>query len=74
MAQGAFENRAGSVRSRLTGQWIVFAKDSGRNFYLTLALHDETAEAIARRIHGCAFDFPFVLELLKANGWQGLGN
>jgi hypothetical protein len=77
MVQRALENRAGrfkrGVKSRLTGEWIVFAKDSGRNFYLTLALHNETARAIACRIYGCALDFPFVLALLRSNGWNDFG-
>lgn len=27
---------------RLTGEWIVFAKHQGLNYYLTLAMHDKT--------------------------------
>ena len=45
MVQGALLNRAGSLgkktTSRLTGEWIVFAKHNGQNVYLTLAVHKE---------------------------------
>jgi hypothetical protein len=75
MVLRAFEHRAGqfseSAKSRLTGEWIVFAKNAaGRNCYLTLAIHDEPEDAIATRIYQCAWEFPFVLNILKSNGWH----
>jgi hypothetical protein len=49
MVDGALAHRSGKLgrkQSRLTGEWIVFAKTSHRNIYITLAGHDETNEAI----------------------------
>lgn len=49
----AMDHRAGNTGrgsgSRLTGEWIVFAKTGARNIYLTLGGHDETNEAILAR-------------------------
>jgi hypothetical protein len=49
----AMDHRTGSgrrgSRSRLTGEWIVFAKTRARNVYLTLGGHCETNEAILAR-------------------------
>ncbi|HEY5602207.1 MAG TPA: hypothetical protein VIM41_03785 [Gammaproteobacteria bacterium] len=57
---GAYEERA---RKSLTGEWIVFKKHEGRNFYLTLAAHDEGDEDIRRRVEmAYEFDFPFLQE------------
>lgn len=57
---GAYEERA---RKSLTGEWIVFRKHEGKNYYLTLAAHDEGDESVKRRV-GMAyeFDFPFLQE------------
>lgn len=52
MVNGALSHRSGRVarkRSRLTGEWIIFAKANGRNIYLTLAGHDETNDAVLYR-------------------------
>jgi hypothetical protein len=50
---GALEHRTGNARrggkSRLTGEWVVFAKSEGRNIYLTLGGHEEPNEAILDR-------------------------
>jgi hypothetical protein len=47
--------------NRLTGEWAVFHRHEGRNYYLTLASHDEANEAIHERaVLACDFDkFPF---------------
>jgi hypothetical protein len=49
----AMDHRAGNAscgsRSRLTGEWIVFAKTRARHVYLTLGGHCETNEAILAR-------------------------
>jgi hypothetical protein len=72
LVHGAFMHRAGSLskgaRPRLTGEWIVFAKENNRNVYLTLGTHDERNESIAIRIWQCGCEFPFVLQILKSNG------
>jgi hypothetical protein len=69
MVHGAFLNRLGSrspqAKSRVTGEWIIFGKNGGRNVYLTLAVHEEPAAAIATRIWQCGQEFPFILDILK---------
>lgn len=56
---GSYEERAG--RHKLTGEWIVFAKYENRNYYLTLAEHNEGNEVIYRRLwQGCQPEFPFL--------------
>jgi hypothetical protein len=54
---------------RLTGEWIVFAKHQGQNYYLSLATHDKsTHEDLRRQIDAiCCREFPF-LEKLITNG------
>jgi hypothetical protein len=45
----------------LTGDWIIFGKHGGANFYLDLATHDEGDDAIMTKLHrGCATEFPFL--------------
>ena len=43
---------------RLTGEWVVFAKQGDVNYYLTLGTHTEEDEAIWRRCKACAPEFP----------------
>ena len=44
---------------KLTGEWIVFAKHQGKNYYLCLNTHDAGDQAIYNRImEHCAKDFP----------------
>jgi hypothetical protein len=54
---GGHAARAGA--SRLTGEWIVFAKQDGISYYLTLGRHGDD-EAIWRRCKACAPEFPQV--------------
>lgn len=53
----------------LTGEWIVYARHKGKNYYLTLATHTEPDEKILNRIALCRNDFPFLNEYpqFKAN-------
>ncbi len=46
---------------RLTGEWIVFHRHQGENFYLTLASHQEPDEEVLKRVQlACSFDgLPF---------------
>jgi hypothetical protein len=44
---------------RITGEWIVFAKQDGINYYLTLGVHGDD-DAIAKRVRMCAAEFPHV--------------
>jgi hypothetical protein len=53
---GGHAARAGAAR--LTGEWIVFAKQDGVYYYLTLAHHEEDDEVIWRRCKACAPEFP----------------
>ena len=50
-------NNARAANSRLTGEWIVFAKAGGRNIYLTLGGHEEPDEAILERCLPAAREF-----------------
>ena len=51
---------------KLTGEWIVFAKHEGQNYYLTLATHDRsTHEGLRQQIDAlCCREFPFLERLL----------
>jgi len=54
-----FEGRANS--NNLTGEWIVFAKEGGKNYYLCLNTHKAGDQMIADRIkENCTRDFPFL--------------
>jgi hypothetical protein len=50
----------------VTGEWIIYVKVAGVNLYLTLATHNEPAEAIKERVRGCFAEFP---ELSAQLGW-----
>lgn len=52
---------------RLTGEWIVFAKHEGLNYYLTLETHDKTTHAHERQLieNICYHEFPFLEEMLR---------
>ncbi len=66
LVDGALSHRSGSVarkRSRLTGEWIIFAKAKGRNIYLTLAGHGETNEAVLSRCSLAPEEFPELASL-----------
>jgi len=49
--------------NRMTGEWIVFHKHEGKNYYLTLGSHSETNDEIHKRVAlACEFDsLPFKL-------------
>ncbi len=49
---------ARAAATQLTGEWIVFARESDVNYYLTLASHNEHDEAIFARVAECRSDFP----------------
>jgi hypothetical protein len=66
MVNGVISHRSGSLgrkQSRLTGEWIVFAKTSRRSIYLTLAGHDETNELIFSRCSVAPKEFPELASL-----------
>jgi hypothetical protein len=50
-----------SENQALTGEWIIFAKHQGENYYLTLGTHDEgDGEAFARIAAQCFAEYPFL--------------
>lgn len=58
----AYEDRTrGSEKGQngsLTGQWIVYAKHGGANYYLTLGLHDEGNHSVFARCVPALLEFP----------------
>jgi hypothetical protein len=51
--------------NRLTGDWIIFGKHAGKNYYLDLATHEEgegeNAERLMQKLRaGCQAEFPFL--------------
>jgi hypothetical protein len=55
---------------RLTGEWIVFAKHEGQNYYLSLATHDKsTHEDLRQQIDAIwCREFSFLEKLLNNGG------
>jgi hypothetical protein len=67
----------------MTGDWIIFAKHEGQNFYLGLATHEEAMPQVADQLYdklrgGSAWEFPFLFEcsgqVLAAYEKQGVIN
>ena len=63
---GAFEERVcwrdNYPDGNLTGDWIIFCKHEGKNYYLDLASHEEGCkpEKLMEKLkRGCEFEFPF---------------
>lgn len=55
----SFEQRA--HEGKLTGEWIVFAKHEGKNYYLCLATHRTSDQSIHDKIKAvCWHEFPFL--------------
>ncbi|WP_432755556.1 hypothetical protein [Pseudomonas sp. WMBT8] len=50
----------------LSGEWIIFAKYEGQNYYLTIATHDKgTHQHVREQIEQvCCVEFPFLSQLL----------
>lgn len=50
----------------ITGEWIMFAKHEGQNYYLTIATHDsDTHQHVREQIDQvCCVEFPFLAQLL----------
>ncbi len=56
---GAFERR--EEKDKLTGEWIVFGKHEGQNYYLCLATHETGDQVIYDQIMSvCKRQFPFL--------------
>lgn len=45
---------------KLTGEWIIFAKENGQNYYLCISPHASEDENIANHVRVCAHEFPFL--------------
>ena len=59
---GAVEDRA---KRGFTGDWLIYGKHDGKNYYLDLACHEEgepeNADALYEKLKkGCAAEFPFL--------------
>lgn len=58
---GSMEGRAS--QEKLTGEWIVFAKENGANYYLGVWSHNAGDESIAGSIKSaCVREFPFLAQ------------
>jgi len=54
-----FEDR--EAEGKLTGEWIVFAKHEGKNYYLTVSTHNAGDDMIYEQIKSICFrQFPFL--------------
>ena len=54
------------AQGKLTGEWIIFAKHGGKNYYLSLSTHNAGDQAIFDEIKSiCYPQFPF----LKSAAW-----
>jgi len=59
------------LRRGLTGEWIIFTKHDGRNYYLSTATHQEgkTPAELYERIRGaCGAEFPFLFLSGRGHG------
>jgi hypothetical protein len=57
LVHGAMESR--DQEERLTGEWIIFDKEDGTNYYLCLARHSDGDEAIFAKLRAIVFpEFP----------------
>ena len=56
---GALEKR--EAQDKLTGEWIVFGKHEGQNYYLCIATHDTGDQIIYAQVKSACFrQFPFL--------------
>jgi hypothetical protein len=53
-------------RRQLTGEWIIFARHEGQNYYLCLGSHTDDDQELCDKIRQtCAGEFPFLDALLN---------
>jgi hypothetical protein len=63
IVDGSLSKRTGD--NRLTGEWIVFAKEDGLNYYLGIWPHAQGDEQIAQSLRAaCLPEFPFLKKYL----------
>lgn len=50
----------------ITGEWLVFAKHEGKNYYLCVTTHDKSTHDHIRKLidEVCCIEFPFLAKLL----------
>ncbi|MEN8279533.1 hypothetical protein ABFP05_16265 [Acinetobacter baumannii] len=61
---GAWERRCRN--SSVTGEWIIYAKYLGQNYYLCLAKHSDDDDKIRAMIDAiCLHEFPFLQDILS---------
>lgn len=65
MVIGGLERR--SAAKELTGDWIIFAKHGGQNYYLGLVRHPAAGQNVDPQIYdklrqGSAWEFPFLFK------------
>lgn len=53
LTKGSYENRCN--RRKLTGEWIVFRNFNNKNYYLTMAFHNESNETIFEKVKLACF-------------------
>lgn len=59
LVEGSLEERYDD--GKLTGEWIIFAKHQGKNYYLCIALHSSGDVEIMKKMESICFDeFPFL--------------
>jgi len=49
-----------SAAGKLTGEWIIFAKENGKNYYICICPHTSGDENIANNVKVCTHEFPFL--------------
>lgn len=61
---GTYQRRA--AEKKLTGEWIIFARHNGENYYLCLGGHNWGDNYIFARIREvCLQEFPFLRDILR---------
>ncbi|OBU34871.1 hypothetical protein CTM76_03625 [Photobacterium phosphoreum] len=51
---------------KMTGEWVVYTKYQGKNYYLCLARHNDNDQSIRNRIEEhCLNEFPFLRSILS---------
>jgi hypothetical protein len=64
---GNWERRTGA--KQVTGEWIVFARREGQNYYLCLGTHKAGDSVIRHQIDSvCVEEFPFLSDVLSKAG------
>ncbi|MBD9357141.1 hypothetical protein [Methylomonas albis] len=58
-------------KKALTGEWLIFAKHEGKNYYLSLGKHNSGDDLLRSQIDAiCLQEFPFLKNILDAQSSQ----